>query len=81
VRADVSALAGGLQQQQHELGVLQPRLGRLEALESSNPRASLRLVTALEGKLDNLSAQQVRAPLLAGACTRLVDRERAINHA
>jgi hypothetical protein len=60
VRADVSSLAGGLQQQQHELGVLQPRVGRLETLESSNPRASLRLVTALEGKLDNLAAQHVR---------------------
>lgn len=60
VRADVSSLAGGLQQQQHELGVLQPRVSRLETLESSNPRASLRLVTALEGKLDNLAAQQVR---------------------
>ena len=59
VRSDVSSLSGGLQQQQHELGVLQPRVSRLEALESSNPRASLRLVTALEGKLDNLAAQQV----------------------
>lgn len=60
VRADVSTLGAGLQQQQHELGVLQPRLGRLEALEFTNPRASLRLVTALEGKVDNLAAQQVR---------------------
>jgi hypothetical protein len=59
VRADVATLGAGLQQQQHELGVLQPRLGRLEALESTNPRASLRLVTALEGKVDNLAAQQV----------------------
>jgi hypothetical protein len=60
VRANVSTLGAGLQQQQHELGVLQPRLGRLEGLESTNPRASLRLVTALEGKVDNLAAQQVR---------------------
>lgn len=59
MRSDVSSLSGGLQQQQHELGVLQPRVSRLEALESSNPRASLRLVKALEGKLDNLAAQQV----------------------
>jgi hypothetical protein len=62
VRGDVAAVAGAVQQQQHELGVVQPRLSRLEALESSNPRASLRLVTALEGKLDNLAAQQVRLP-------------------
>jgi hypothetical protein len=60
-------VAGALQQQQHELGVVQPRLSRLEALESSNPRASLRLVTALEGKLDNLSAQQVRLPPMGTA--------------
>lgn len=59
VRGDVATVAGALQQQQHELGVVQPRVSRLESLESSNPRASLRLVTALEGKVDNLAAQQV----------------------
>lgn len=59
VKGDVSTLAGGLQQQQHELGLVVPRVNRLEALESSNPRASLRLVSALEGKVDNLAAQQV----------------------
>lgn len=60
VRGDVATVAGALQQQQHELGVVKPRVSRLESLESSNPRASLRLVTALEGKVDNLAAQQVR---------------------
>lgn len=60
MRGDLSALAGGLQQQQRELGLLSPRLGRLEALEAAGPRASLNLVTALESKVDALVAQEVR---------------------
>lgn len=59
LRANASALGGGLQQAQAELCALGARVGRLEGLESSNPRASLRLVAALEGKVDNLAAQQV----------------------
>lgn len=72
VRSDVSTLAGGLQQQQHEVGVLAPRVTRLESLESSNPRASLRLVSALEGKVDNLAAQQVQSECMSrGGGSRL----------
>jgi hypothetical protein len=66
LRGDVSALASSLQQQQHELGSLAPRVNRLEALESSNPPASLRLVSALEGKVDNMAAQQVGGGVRAG---------------
>jgi hypothetical protein len=60
LRGSLSGVASGMQQQQHELGMLAPRVGRLEALESSTPRASLRLATALEAKVDNMAAQQVR---------------------
>lgn len=71
VRGDLSGLAGGLQQQQHELGVLNPRLTRLEGLEASNPRASLRLVSALEGKVDNVAAQQVGVETVLGSISAM----------
>lgn len=52
--------AAGLKRSEAELAALGSRLGRLEASEASNPKASLRLVSALEDKMESVAAQQVR---------------------
>jgi hypothetical protein len=52
--------AAGLKRSEAELASLGSRLGRLEGSEASNPKASMRLVSALEDKMDSLAAQQVR---------------------
>jgi hypothetical protein len=44
------------------------QLCRLEASEASSPKATVRLVQALEDKLDNLAGQQVRG-MMGPGCT------------
>lgn len=51
--------AAGLKRSEAELAALGSRLGRLEGMEASNPRASLRLVSALEDKMESMAAAQV----------------------
>jgi hypothetical protein len=59
--AAVALPAAGLKRSEAELAALGSRLGRLEGCEASNPKASMRLVSALEDKMDSLAAQQVCA--------------------
>eukprot|EP00775_Hariotina_reticulata_P013626 gene13626-13752_t len=74
VRADVSAVAGLVKRTEADLGGLATRLGRLEATEVSNPKASVRLVSALEDKMDNLAAVQGRqAKSVEGVVAALVE--------
>lgn len=59
LRADVSAVAGLVKRNEMELASIGTRLGRLESSEANNPKASMRLVAALEDKMESLAAQQV----------------------
>eukprot|EP00878_Enallax_costatus_P044310 GHUV01052793.1.p1 GENE.GHUV01052793.1~~GHUV01052793.1.p1 ORF type:complete len:115 (+),score=35.39 GHUV01052793.1:238-582(+) len=57
--ADVSSVAGLVKRNEVELAGMGTRLGRLESNEANNPKASMRLVAALEDKMESLAAQQV----------------------
>ena len=43
-----------------DAAALEPRLARLEASEAASPKAPLRLVAAVEEKVEGLAAQQAR---------------------
>lgn len=60
LRADVSSVAGAVKRNEMELAGTSSRLGRLESNDANNPKASMRLVAALEDKMESLAAQQVR---------------------
>lgn len=59
LRADVSAIAGLVKRNELDLTTLSTSLSRLENSETNNPKASMRLVAALEDKMESLAAQQV----------------------
>lgn len=41
------------------MSTLEPRVSRLEASEAASPKAPIRLVAALEDKMENMAGQQV----------------------
>ncbi|WIA41747.1 hypothetical protein OEZ86_009090 [Tetradesmus obliquus] len=60
LRGDVCSIAAGLKRSEADLAALGSRLGRMEVGEASNPKASLRLLSALEDKIESAAAQQSR---------------------
>lgn len=58
LRADVSTIANLAKKIDADMACLEPRVSRLEANEFT-PKASLRLVQALEDKVENILTQQV----------------------
>lgn len=67
LRTDVCSIAASLKRSEADVAALGSRLARLESSEASNPKASVRLVSALEDKMESLAAQQVCATAPCGA--------------
>jgi hypothetical protein len=54
-----------------DLAALEPRLAQVEAAEAAAPKAPLRLVGALEERMEGLAAQQVSAQGRAAGVVRM----------